>query len=51
MTALATLRRLRAHMICVAADAYERGNIALAAQAMRAADDLENHIGRITSNG
>ena len=51
MSALATLRRLRAHMICVAADAYERENFTLAAQAMRAADDLEIHIKRISQNG
>lgn len=51
MTDIATLRRLRAQMICVAADAYERGNRLLAAQAMRAADDLEIHIERICSHG
>lgn len=48
---LATLRRLRAQMIFIAADAYERGDRRLAAQAMRAADDLEINIKRISANG
>lgn len=48
---LAILRRLRAQMICVAADAYERGNRRLACQAMQAADDLAIHIERISDNG
>jgi len=51
MTDLATLRRLRTEMILLAADAYELGNRLLAAQAMRAADNLQVNIERICAHG
>lgn len=47
---IATLRRLRAQMIFIAADAYERGDRRLAAQAMRAVSDLEISIQRISAH-
>ena len=51
MTDLATLRALYAHMVHLAADAFEEGNERLAAQAMRAASDLEISIQRISAHG
>lgn len=47
MTDLATLRALYAHMIHLAADAFEEGNERLAAQAMDAAEHLALQIGRM----
>lgn len=47
MTDLATLRALYAHMIHLAADAFEEGNERLAAQAMDAAEHLAMQIGRM----
>jgi len=47
MTDLATLRALYAHMVHLAADAFEEGNERLAAQAMDAADHLALEIGRM----
>lgn len=47
MTDLVTLRALYAHMIHLAADAFEEGNERLAAQAMDAADHLAMQIGRM----
>ena len=47
MTELATLRALYAHMIHLAADAFEEGNERLAAQAMDAAEHLAMQIGRM----
>ena len=47
MTDLATLRVLYAHMIHLAADAFEEGNERLASQAMDAAEHLAMQIGRM----